>query len=948
MVALTSKLSANCVKKVGVPYGSSYKNLLMVICKWTCDIVLSLHINNIDGAAMKKYIVIVFIFFLSACGGGNSSNTLVQPTQDEVRLKVEDAPDHLDSYCDLYDNLDFINSPNIIYVDEVISAHCSGSASDNDLVLDNLDFFKNIEVLSLGGGGSYLNSIDVLPKLKKLNSLAIGGRYDASPEMWKQLNLISLSLNDSDVSSTKIPPISNIAYLQKLELATDVNVDLSGLSNLTILKVSFDTLDAANISSLANLKELELTGGNGHTDVGSMTLQGELTNLPKLETLVMDQVSIRNFDFIKSFDLLKRFNYTDVQSSLTPSFTDEFIFIACGKSLTDLSIRNVRGLRHHFDFRNCKNLENLEIISSNISSTLGFSLLNQESLKRLNISYNNISDITWLFDYTNLIKIDLSFNNISPEDIKILRTILPNTEVIFTPFPEKRVIDTEMWTFNACNFYYSDTPETYIESSGFAYEPSFSEIEKTILVADITRIVCADEFNEPDITLPDIGLFENLESLTLGRKNSSMSIASLDKLIHLSNLKSLTLNSYANDTSPDTWEQLKLESLTIDQSDILPLVSNIKTLKFLEMSFYSHDQIKNLSNLENLIELRVEFGNPGYIDVDFIQDLTSLKKLTLSVWRGEIGGFFSGLARENTENFFPVKNFEALSTLPNLTMLTINNLAVTDFSVFVNFHKLFSVKIHGVNSGYHDNGTLPNITTFQCGKDLRILNISNDNMPVVAFDPSCNSLTKLILTNNNIEDISSFNLFNLESLVLSQNNLKNPSPDILSKINNLVKLDLLDNPIKIISIPSILSLNKLKVLKLSGFIEDISQFSNSQLEELQLSYLTNSLTDYSQLVCGTKLKKLNLSDNIIQNIFLDPSCENLESLNLERNEISDLSPLSNFNHLKELYLTLNNISDITPLLSLINLENLSLIYGNEISDESILNLKEALGLKVVH
>lgn len=503
--------------------------------------------------------------------------------------------------------------------------------------------------------------------------------------------------------------------------------------------------------------------------------------------------------------------------------------------------------------------------------------------------------------------------------------------VIDVPQIKNRVIDTEVWKYNSCIFYYSDT---YL--SIYYREANFREV----LVGDIISINCTDELVSPDVTLPDIGLFINLKSIVLGWKYSSMRIGSLDGLTKLKKLKSITLDSWTEDTSPDTWEQLTLESLTIVQSGI-PQISKIKTLKFLDMNVGDPKDLELLANLKNLEELSIEFSNPNYVDAELVGNIKNIKTLSLAVWPDDIDDFFPRYAEEDGD--FSIKHFDVLNTIPNLTSLTLNNLNVSNLNTLANFNSLIDFSITPINIFF-------DYSSLKCGDGLRVLQVGYvhvDDYDLVAskveFDESCKNITELNL--EEVVDISTLNLKKIKKLNISR--LINLSPDELELLANLEELEFNFDGVTEDTILLLLSLKKLKALRLSRFSGDISQFSNSQLEELELSNMpTDYKVDYSQLVCGTKLTNLNLQSNKIKDIIFDSSCSNLLSLDLKYNEISDLSFLLGFQEIKKLSLAYNNISDLSPLFTLQSLEKITL-WGNNLNADQITDLKDATNVEVV-
>jgi len=135
--------------------------------------------------------------------------------------------------------------------------------------------------------------------------------------------------------------------------------------------------------------------------------------------------------------------------------------------------------------------------------------------------------------------------------------------------------------------------------------------------------------------------------------------------------------------------------------------------------------------------------------------------------------------------------------------------------------------------------------------------------------------------------------------------------DGIERLNNLVVLNLSNNPIK--------DLTPLRALH--------------RLTELYLS--KNGITDLNELnfssLANAPIKVLNLEENQIENLTPLRTLVNLRVLDLRANRILDISPLKSLKLLVELNLRDNNITDIEPLAGLQKLEYLNLHSNRNIS-----------------
>ena len=129
------------------------------------------------------------------------------------------------------------------------------------------------------------------------------------------------------------------------------------------------------------------------------------------------------------------------------------------------------------------------------------------------------------------------------------------------------------------------------------------------------------------------------------------------------------------------------------------------------------------------------------------------------------------------------------------------------------------------------------------------------------------------------------------------------------------------------------SLNLAWALDDQDLVVDISVLGS--LEDLEALYLNNNgLDDLGSLAGLTKMKDLKIWGNNISDISALSQMTMLEDLWMQGNQISDIGVLSNIgSNLVRLYLDDNQIEDISPLNELTKLRSLKL-NGNPIVDYS--------------
>ncbi|CAL6088514.1 leucine-rich_repeat domain-containing protein [Hexamita inflata] len=190
------------------------------------------------------------------------------------------------------------------------------------------------------------------------------------------------------------------------------------------------------------------------------------------------------------------------------------------------------------------------------------------------------------------------------------------------------------------------------------------------------------------------------------------------------------------------------------------------------------------------------------------------------------------------------------------------------------------------------------------------------------------NLTKLVITQCNLQTLEGIQLMNLKYLDLSLNLITNVK--CLGYILSLNELSLQANCISDISPLS--TLTNLQSLSLLGNkvtnIQPLSFLIN--LERLNLS--RNEVEDLSPLRSLVSLIDVNLSFNKIWNI--DPLLKlNVQKLVLSNNKIVDINSLSE--NLREVYLRSNQIVHVKPLASMTQIQYLDIAVNPIVDDQSL-------------
>jgi len=473
---------------------------------------------------------------------------------------------------------------------------------------------------------------------------------------------------------------------------------------------------------------------------------------------------------------------------------------------SERSISNLIGLEH------CTNLIVLDLDYNQIGDISP--LTNLTNLTLLYLDHNHISDISPLTNLTGLTTLWLNSNEV--EDIASL-SILTNLRELWVSWNQISDISPvavlpDLTSLNLWNNQISDISPlanlTGLERL-FLSDNQITDISPLAGLTNLSHLYVSD--NEMSDISPLAGL-TNLTSLGLG-SNQISDISPLSGLTHLTGLY-LHGNQIA-DISPLS-SLINLTSLGLGSnqiSDISPL-ANITNLAGLQLGNNDISDISPLANLASLTELWLA---ANYIsDISPLADLTNLTHLNLG---------------SNS-----ITNISPLSGLTNLTELRLNSSDIADISPL---------------------SSLTNVTLLHLGWN-QITNISSLS--------SLTHLTELRLSGNEIADISS-----------------------LGSLTNLTDLELG-----------------------STEIADISPLSG--LTKLTHLYLdSNQIANVSPLFTLTSLTYLYLRNNHIADISSLSSLTNLTHLTLSNNQIVDISSLSSLVNMNYLSLTDNQISDIAPL-----------------------------------
>lgn len=294
-------------------------------------------------------------------------------------------------------------------------------------LLTELDVSKNVNLTYLNCNTNAITALDI-SKLTKLDTLNISYNkiksldFSGCKESLRSLIWANSKLTVADFAATNIKTLTNLGTLNiSINKFSDGTLDLSGMSSVEYIDLTYCSLSSINLNGCSNLKKL-VVGSNSLTSLdlsGCPILEGlYCQNNSGISTLPIDHLTatlkVLNFNTCNvsyvDFSKFTKLEYVECQSnpwqgSLDFSKCTELTGLRCEEmGISNLNVSTCTKLQELYAYSN--NLTGLDLSAC---SSLTQLYVSNNQLTALNISGCNALGV--LYVYSNqLTSIDISNN----------------------------------------------------------------------------------------------------------------------------------------------------------------------------------------------------------------------------------------------------------------------------------------------------------------------------------------------------------------------------------------------------------------------------------------------------------------------------------------------------------------------------------------------------------
>lgn len=485
--------------------------------------------------------------------------------------------------------------------------------------LQDLVFFPNLERLTLGDTANKnippITSMDGIENCKKISRIIIynGPNKDYS-SLSKLTNLTSfVRWGESDYeelvkSLESSPNLKNLEIqYSKVDLDIKVISKLKNLESLVLQGSKITQMDALN--NMISLKRLSLQGDK-------INKIERLDNLSNLETLYLNNNNISKIEGLEKLKSLKTLYLSNNQIiDITPLSANTSL------NFLDLTINpNLDANRKNYTGERLEALNKIgEILDRGGTINIDADKLGLfTNYKKLNLSNQNLTTLESLEGLTQLVSLNLSFNQLTLEDDKsqeILESMINLKDLVLNYNKVTKITPIKYLTQLKYLYLIGDNNNVNLEE----IEDIISNLDvlrvstnslKTILNCDIdkiTRLSLSDNYLKE---LPDLSKFTKLTTLNLRNNANISSFYVVSKITSLQDLN-LSVNN--------------LRGRMIDFSKL----TNLTSLNLSENTLWSED-LENLKALKNNSKLSIDLSKNSIIDASALLELNPNTKINLT------------------------------------------------------------------------------------------------------------------------------------------------------------------------------------------------------------------------------------------------------------------------------------------------------------------------------
>ena len=743
--------------------------------------------------------------------------------------------------------------------------------------LTGLEDFEGLTTLYLDS--NKISNLEPLSGLTTLKNLYLSKNKISNISGLASLtNLEELDLQGNQISS--ITALSKLTKLKKLYLndnkITSIT-SLSGLTNLSTLMLYNNQIDS--ITSLANLTKLTILNASNNK-ISSIT---PLSKLTKLNALRLEK---NNISDISTLSKLTNLNVLWINDNKISDISALANLKGLGATITP-QIVNV-GKEDAYAL----NISNNQI--EDVSSLAGLT-----KILALNISNNKIKDVSKLNSYMLL---DMSKNQI--EDIG--KFDVTGSDIRFSEQTiTKQAVNGEialpklfLSAKNSSSIVYMGANKNYtlsnctITSDGKNVKLNSGASTATVTIGSGkgqgTKLILSNIVIKT-IQFKDTNMYSAMKA-QLGSKVISSDDTKMEITISQDDINSVTQLDLRKKSITDLTgieyftnlsTHLYLTTNKLESDDLLQL-ANLKKLKYLSIADNKITDISSLKNLTALTDLNIRYNKISNISV--VSNFTSLKNL----WA----------KNNNITDISPINGLQNLQTIEFLNQsLKIEQ----EDSVFT----LYPIFNQAITSGSKIYTSEP-FTLSNC-------ELSNDSKKVT-LTPGIKTGTVTIKGGNADGTVLTLKrTVETKQITFKDDNLYSTITDKLAD-----KIEVKNDQTKTIemTVDNIASITSLSVAgKQIVYLDGIENFTN--LTDFVAH--ENQINDVSVLKTLTKLKTLTLSNNRLKNINGITDLTNLEELYLSNNRITSLDGISNLTKLNTLSVSNNQIDNVNEVDSMSNL-----------------------------